>query len=351
SSLESSHEFSVSRVGANGNAGVVSSVIWLTISAGLCFPWLLEQPSATKAGNAPKSVAWFFVLALDLLIGAMSAFSLWFRRSTLSIMLLIWGSCGILATFLVGSFAMLPAVATICCCAEDLCVMGAADTSPLNDGYCLTPLEMCMETKWSLWCYFGGILLAMISIVLVTNSAALHHKTLLDVEHQQAAAAKAVRAANRSRRRRQQLWEQEVYGGGSYGSNTELRMMSRSQRDSVHDHHSSSTLTHIADGSTSRRSDVAPSFETPTRAISRRPSRPIIPAAEIPAPSRSRVTPPLAFAPLEPIDDSTDIEMSKLGSPTSAPVSQNGFDNELREEFFAIGAYTGRGGGGGGGGG
>lgn len=54
--------------------------------------------------------------------------------------------------------------------------MGAADTSPLDDSYCITPLEMCMETKWSLWCYFGGILLAMISIVLVINSVALHHK-------------------------------------------------------------------------------------------------------------------------------------------------------------------------------
>lgn len=54
--------------------------------------------------------------------------------------------------------------------------MGAADTSPLDDSYCITPLELCMETKWSLWCYFGGILLAMISIVLVINSVALHHK-------------------------------------------------------------------------------------------------------------------------------------------------------------------------------
>lgn len=113
SSLESSHELSVSRVGSNGNAGVISSVIWLIISAGLCFPWLLEKPSASKAGDSPKSVAWFLVLVLDLLVGAMSVFSLWFQRSTLSIMLLIWGSCGILATFLVGSFAMLPAVATM----------------------------------------------------------------------------------------------------------------------------------------------------------------------------------------------------------------------------------------------
>lgn len=113
SSIESSHAFSVSRVLSNGNGGVVSSVIWLTISAGLCFPWLLEQPSATKAGETPKSVAWFLVLALDLLIGTMSVFSLWFQRSTLSIMLLVWGTGGILATFVMGSFAMLPAVATM----------------------------------------------------------------------------------------------------------------------------------------------------------------------------------------------------------------------------------------------
>lgn len=112
-SFHSSQDFSASRVLSNGTCGVASSVIWLTISAGLCFPWLLEEPSASKAGDAPKSVAWFLVLAIDLLIGAMSVFSLWFQRSTLSIMLLIWGAGGILATFLMGSFAMLPAVATM----------------------------------------------------------------------------------------------------------------------------------------------------------------------------------------------------------------------------------------------
>lgn len=113
SSLESSHEFSVSRVPSNGTGGVVSSVVWLVIAVGLCFPWLLEQPSPTKAGDTPKSVAWFLVLALDLLIGTMSIFSLWFRRSTLSIILLLWGTGGIVATFLLGSFAMLPAIATM----------------------------------------------------------------------------------------------------------------------------------------------------------------------------------------------------------------------------------------------
>lgn len=113
SSFGSSHEFSVSRVLSNGNGGVVTSVIWLTISTALCFPWLLEQPSEAQTEANPKSVAWFLVMALDLLIGTMSIFSLWFQRSTLSIMLLIWGSCGIVATFLMGSFAMLPAVATM----------------------------------------------------------------------------------------------------------------------------------------------------------------------------------------------------------------------------------------------
>lgn len=113
SSFGSSHDFSVSRVLSNGNGGVVSSVVWLTISVALCFPWLMEHPSEPQAEEAPKSVSWYLVMALDLLIGTMSIFSLWFQRSTLSVMLLIWGACGIVATFLVGSFAMLPAVATM----------------------------------------------------------------------------------------------------------------------------------------------------------------------------------------------------------------------------------------------
>ncbi len=65
-----------------------------------------------------------------------------------------------------------------CCCAEEFCVLGAGDTSPLDDSYCLNPLDFCMETKWTLWCYFAGILLAMVSIVLLVNSVALHHKVL-----------------------------------------------------------------------------------------------------------------------------------------------------------------------------
>lgn len=63
-----------------------------------------------------------------------------------------------------------------CCCAEEFCVMGAADTTPLDDSFCLAPADLCMENKWTLWCFFGGILLAMISIVLLVNSVALHHK-------------------------------------------------------------------------------------------------------------------------------------------------------------------------------
>lgn len=54
--------------------------------------------------------------------------------------------------------------------------MGAADTTALDDSFCRVPLELCMETRWSLWCYYVGILLAMIAIVLLVNSVALHNK-------------------------------------------------------------------------------------------------------------------------------------------------------------------------------
>lgn len=54
--------------------------------------------------------------------------------------------------------------------------MGAADTSALDDNFCYAPRELCMENKWTLWLFYGGILLAMISIVLLVNSVALHHK-------------------------------------------------------------------------------------------------------------------------------------------------------------------------------
>lgn len=71
-----------------------------------------------------------------------------------------------------------PAIGSLdrCCCAEEFCVLGAADTTPLDDSYCLAPVDLCMENKWALWCFFGGILLAMISVVLLVNSVALHHK-------------------------------------------------------------------------------------------------------------------------------------------------------------------------------
>eukprot|EP00903_Cladosiphon_okamuranus_P012139 g11388.t1 len=340
SSLESSHEFSVSRVLSNGNSGVVASVIWLVISAGLCFPWLLDQPSATKAGETPKSVAWFLVLALDLLIGTMSVFSLWFQRSTLSIILLIWGAGGILATFVMGSFAMLPAVATICCCAEEFCVLGAADTSPLDDSFCLAPVDLCMENKWALWCFFGGILLAMISVVLLVNSVALHHKTLLDCERRRNEAAKAIRAANRSRRRRQELWEQEVYGSCYGGSNAGMRASSHGRRDGPGGNTTTTTTTtpHPSNTQTPHNPAVAPSFGSPTRDHSHRPSRPV-PADGL---EPGRATPPGAFAPLDPRETAeTDFEMSKLGSPTSAPPSQNGCAEA--GGGFAIGAYTGGG--------
>ncbi|CAM9107022.1 unnamed protein product [Ectocarpus sp. 4 AP-2014] len=344
SSFNSSQDFSASRVLSNGTCGVVSSVIWIIISAGLCFPWLLEQPSASKAGDSPKSVAWFVVLAIDLSIGAMSVFSLWFRRSTLSIMLLIWGAGGIVVTFLMGSFAMLPAVATICCCAEELCVLGAADISPLDDSFCHTTLELCMETKWSLWCYYGGILLAMTSIVLLVNSVALHHKTLLDCERRRNEAAKAIRAANRSRRRRQQLWEQEVYGGGSYAGSLSGARPPSTRRTGHADDNShaggSTLLLNSAETSSSRGRGgapaVAPSFESPARGYPRKP----VATAEV---GGGRVTPPVEFAALDPTGD-TDIEMSRLGSPTSAAMSQSGQDE-------GDGNFGGDGGGGGGGGG
>lgn len=60
--------------------------------------------------------------------------------------------------------------------------MGAADTSALDDNFCYVSRGLCMETKWSLWCFYGGILLAMISIVLLINGVALHHKVRTDRE-------------------------------------------------------------------------------------------------------------------------------------------------------------------------
>lgn len=59
--------------------------------------------------------------------------------------------------------------------------MGAADITALDDSFCHANLDLCMETEWSLWCFYGGILLAMVSIVLLVNSVALHHKVPIDV--------------------------------------------------------------------------------------------------------------------------------------------------------------------------
>lgn len=111
SSMSSTHAIPVTK--ANGNRAVITSVLWLVVATGLSFPWLIERPAASKAGDAAKSVAWFVVLAFDLVLATMSVFSLWFKKSSLSIMLLVWGSACIFATFLIGSFAMLPAVATM----------------------------------------------------------------------------------------------------------------------------------------------------------------------------------------------------------------------------------------------
>lgn len=84
----------------------------------------------------------------------------------------------VLAVFLTINCTPPPAIGLLdrCCCAEEFCVLGAADTTPLDDSFCLAPVDLCMKNKWALWCFFGGILLAMISIVLLVNSVALHHK-------------------------------------------------------------------------------------------------------------------------------------------------------------------------------
>lgn len=113
SSLSSAHAIAISKMSTNGNRGVVTSVTWLLIATGLCFPWLFEREDGSKAQTLDKSVAWYVMLALDLVVSMICVFSLWFRRSAMSMMLLIWGSFCILGTFLMGSFAMLPAVATM----------------------------------------------------------------------------------------------------------------------------------------------------------------------------------------------------------------------------------------------
>lgn len=106
--------FSVSRGTSNGNSGVISSVIWLVVSTGFCLPWLVgKHPSGKAYGGEARPVAWIIILAANLIMGATSTFSLWFRKSTLSTTLLFWGVGAIVATYLMGSFAMLPAVATM----------------------------------------------------------------------------------------------------------------------------------------------------------------------------------------------------------------------------------------------
>lgn len=162
-------------------------------------------------------------------------------------------------------------------------------------------------------------------------------QTLLDCERRRNEAAKAIRAANRSRRRRQELWEQEVYGGSYGGSNAGMRASSHSRRDGS----GGNTITampHPTDTSTSHPPAVAPSFGSPARDHSHRSSR-LVPGAGF---ELGRVTPPGAFAPLDPRGTAeADFEMSRLGSPTSAPLSHNGCDES--GGGFAIGAYKGGG--------
>lgn len=152
-------------------------------------------------------------------------------------------------------------------------------------------------------------------------------QTLLDCERQRNEAAKAIRAANRSRRRRQELWEQEIYGGSYTGSNGGGMRATHGRRDGPDG--STTAMPHRADRSTPRHATVAPSFGSP--AHSHRPP-PQAPATRL---ELGRVTPPGPFASFGLRGDTdVDIEMSRLGSPTSAPMSLAGGD-------FAIGAYTG----------
>lgn len=113
SSLSSAHAISISKMTTNGNRGVVASVVWLLIATGLCFPWLVEREDGSKDQTLEKSISWFVMLAFDLGVSTVCVFSLWLRRSAMSMMLLIWGSFCIIGTFLLGSFAMIPAVATM----------------------------------------------------------------------------------------------------------------------------------------------------------------------------------------------------------------------------------------------
>lgn len=111
SSVSSSHGVPAPKT--NANMGVIASVLWLMVAVGLCLPWLVEEPAGSSASDSSRSVAWYVILALDVVLALASIFSLWFRKSGLTIMLLMWGTGCIMATYLAGSFAMLPAVATM----------------------------------------------------------------------------------------------------------------------------------------------------------------------------------------------------------------------------------------------
>ena len=118
-----------------------------------------------------------------------------------------------------------------------------------------------------------------------------------------------------------------------------MRVSSHSRRDGPGGGNATTAMPHPTDTSSSRTPAIAPSFGSPARDHSHRPSRPV-PNAEL---DLGRVTPPGPFVPLDHTREptGTDIEMSRLGSPTSAPLSQNGCDEAGGE--FAIGAYTGGG--------
>lgn len=70
---------------------------------------------------------------------------------------------------------------TRCCCAPELCTVAAADVTALDIQFCYVPLDLCMTTPWPLWCFYGGILLAMVAMVLLVNSVSFHRVVSITV--------------------------------------------------------------------------------------------------------------------------------------------------------------------------
>lgn len=117
-----------------------------------------------------------------------------------------------------------------------------------------------------------------------------------------------------------------------------MRASSHSRRDGPSGGNTTA-MPHSADRSNSRTPAVAPSFGSPVRDHSSpRPSRSMSSAAL----ELGRMTPPGTFCPIDRsigAAGTTDVETSRLESPTSAPPSQS--DGDEYGGDFAIGAYTG----------